>query len=379
MKRSYNKAGLSVLALYGAMSVVSSLALTIFTGIGAVVMLMKDRRILDLFQGSSKPDIRALYTYIESSDLFAFVIIGLMVGSALGMFVGIKVMKKLLPERENIPIPKKPLTGKEIFFMIMMAFGLWGIGAFIGNLPEWFGIGVPNTILSSRRKIMLVYYAYAMIGAPFFEELAFRKTLLNALHPYGEAQAAFATALLFGLMHGNPAQFILAFTLGLLLAAVYQRTGKIIYTMLLHFLINTSATIPDILIMFIGHEETITIIWYIVMGTIILAGLVMVFVFGKKQEFLSLSETGNPDANRNMFKNVGMRIAVIGGMVLVAGTEAVTFIACITSGDFGAEVLLRLVPLALSIVIIILVMKMIGKPFTIKAEAVPEIGPGREE
>ena len=379
MKRSYNKAGLSVLALYGAMSVVSSLALTIFTGIGAVVMLMKDRRILDLFQGSSKPDIRALYTYVESSDLFAFVIIGLMVGSALGMFVGIKVMKKLLPERENIPIPKKPLTGKEIFFMIMMAFGLWGIGAFIGNLPEWFGIGVPNTILSSRRKIMLVYYAYAMIGAPFFEELAFRKTLLNALHPYGEAQAAFATALLFGLMHGNPAQFILAFTLGLLLAAVYQRTGKIIYTMLLHFLINTSATIPDILIMFIGHEETITIIWYIVMGTIILAGLVMVFVFGKKQEFLSLSETGNPDANRNMFKNVGMRIAVIGGMVLVAGTEAVTFIACITSGDFGAEVLLRLVPLALSIVIIILVMKMIGKPFTIKAEAVPEIGPGRKE
>ena len=379
MKRSYNKAGLSVLALYGAMSVVSSLALTIFTGIGAVVMLMKDRRILDLFQGSSKPDIRALYTYIESSDLFAFVIIGLMVGSALGMFVGIKVMKKLLPERENIPIPKKPLTGKEMLFMIMMAFGLWGIGAFIGNLPEWFGIGVPNAILSSRRKIMLVYYVYAMIGAPVFEELAFRKTLLNALHPYGEAQAAFATALLFGLMHGNPAQFILAFTLGLLLAAVYQRTGKIIYTMLLHFLINTSATIPDILIMFIGHEETITIIWYIVMGTIILAGLVMVFVFGKKQEFLSLSETGNPDANRNMFKNVGMRIAVIGGMVLVAGTEAVTFIACITSGDFGAEVLLRLVPLALSIVIIILVMKMIGKPFTIKAEAVPEIGPGREE
>ena len=379
MKRSYNKAGLSVLALYGAMSVVSSLALTIFTGIGAVVMLMKDRRILDLFQGSSKPDIRALYTYIESSDLFAFVIIGLMVGSALGMFVGIKVMKKLLPERENIPIPKKSLTGKEMLFMIMMAFGLWGIGAFIGNLPEWFGIGVPNAILSSRRKIMLVYYVYAMIGAPVFEELAFRKTLLNALHPYGEAQAAFATALLFGLMHGNPAQFILAFTLGLILAAVYQRTGKIIYTMLLHFLINTSATIPDILIMFIGHEETITIIWYIVMGTIILAGLVMVFVFGKKQEFLSLSETGNPDANRNMFKNVGMRIAVIGGMVLVAGTEAVTFIACITSGDFGAEVLLRLVPLALSIVIIILVMKMIGKPFTIKAEAVPEIGPGREE
>ncbi len=378
MKRSYNKAGLSVLALYGAMSVVSSLALTIFTGIGAVVMLMKDRRILDLFQGSSKPDIRALYTYIESSDLFAFVIIGLMVGSALGMFVGIKVMKKLLPERENIPIPKKSLTGKEMLFMIMMAFGLWGIGAFIGNLPEWFGIGVPNAILSSRRKIMLVYYVYAMIGAPVFEELAFRKTLLNALHPYGEAQAAFATALLFGLMHGNPAQFILAFTLGLLLAAVYQRTGKIIYTMLLHFLINPSAPIPDILIMFLGPEETITIIWYIVMGTIILAGLVMVFVFGKKQEFLSLSETGNPDANRNMFKNVGMRIAVIGGMVLVAGTEAVTFIACITSGDFGAEVLLRLVPLALSIVMIILVTKMIGKPFAAAPEAAPETMSGTE-
>ena len=87
MKRTYNKAGLSVLALYGVMSVVSSLALTIFTGIGAAIVLMKDRRILDLFQGSSKPDIRTLYTYIESSELLAFVIIGLMVGSALGMFI----------------------------------------------------------------------------------------------------------------------------------------------------------------------------------------------------------------------------------------------------------------------------------------------------
>lgn len=379
MRKAYNRAGLSVLVLYGVMSVVSTVVLLVMGVIGAMVTTLRSSSILDALRRSNPLNQNDLLRAFEGSDFLVFIILGMVIGSALGMFVGIKIMKKILPERNNIPIPKQTLSGGEIGLMIAMAFGLWGVGTFIGNLPSWFGGGA---LFTEEPKIMIIYSLYAVIGAPFFEELAFRKTLLNALHPYGEAPAAFASALLFGLMHGNPGQFMLAFMLGLLLAAVYQRTGKIIYTMLLHFLINFSATVPDVVIMFAGHAELVTNIWYIVMGVIVIAGIVLLIVFGRKQRFLALSQSGNPSANRSMFRNPGMLIAVIGGTILVTLTKAATVLLSLESRDPGPLLTLEAVPAAACIVVVILVTTRIGRPFKTEEEPIQpqavsgDYGPG---
>ncbi len=365
MRKTYNRAGLSILVLYGVMSVVSTVVMIAMLVLGGIFMSLQTSGILERLRGSSLFDLDDIYRVFEGTDLLVFVILGQVIGSALGLFIGIQIMKKLLPERNNIPIPKQKLNGNEIWLMIAMAFGLWGVGTFIGNLPAWFGV---ETIFTEQPKIMLLSYVYTVFGAPFFEELAFRKTLLNAMHPYGEAPAAFASALLFGLMHGNPGQFMLAFMLGLLLASVYQRTGKIIYTMFLHFLINLSATIPNIVIMFAGGTQAVTVIWYIVMGIIVVGGVVILFVFGKKQRFLALSQSGNPAAKRNMFRNPGMLIAVIGGLVVVCATEGLSLLRALRSGEYSAEVYLKLVPIAACIAAVILVINLIGRPFGVEQE-----------
>lgn len=77
------------------------------------------------------------------------------------------------------------------------------------------------------------------VAAPVCEEIMFRRLILDRLRPYGDAFAVLASALAFGLMHGNLSQFLYAFTLGCVFGYVALVTGRIRYTILLHALINS--------------------------------------------------------------------------------------------------------------------------------------------
>ena len=62
--------------------------------------------------------------------------------------------------------------------------------------------------------------------------------LLRRLRPYGERFALVASALCFGLFHGNLNQFFYAFLLGLVLAELALSTGCLWQAVLLHALVN---------------------------------------------------------------------------------------------------------------------------------------------
>lgn len=79
---------------------------------------------------------------------------------------------------------------------------------------------------------------FPVLIGPMFEELFFRKALIDYLSPYGERFALIFSALSFGLFHGNLVQFLYAFLIGLVFAYIYLRTGQIRWTMLLHILVN---------------------------------------------------------------------------------------------------------------------------------------------
>ena len=70
------------------------------------------------------------------------------------------------------------------------------------------------------------------------EELVFRKLLCDRLLPLGEGYAVVISAVTFALVHGNFYQFFYALAVGLLLATVYVKTGKIWITMLYHGAVN---------------------------------------------------------------------------------------------------------------------------------------------
>ena len=74
------------------------------------------------------------------------------------------------------------------------------------------------------------------------EEFLFRGAILSNLLPFGRTQAIFISALLFGLMHQNVAQFFYAFCAGIILGLVYERTGSIWNCMFLHLVNNFFST-----------------------------------------------------------------------------------------------------------------------------------------
>ena len=73
---------------------------------------------------------------------------------------------------------------------------------------------------------------------PILEELLFRRLLCSRLLPLGEKQAVIISAAIFGLIHGNLYQFAYAFLIGLVFGYIYVKTGKLIYTMIFHCIIN---------------------------------------------------------------------------------------------------------------------------------------------
>ena len=79
---------------------------------------------------------------------------------------------------------------------------------------------------------------FIAILAPILEEIVFRKLICRRLLPLGEGYAIILSAIIFGLCHENFFQFFYALGVGLILALIYVKTGKLIHTITFHAIIN---------------------------------------------------------------------------------------------------------------------------------------------
>lgn len=109
---------------------------------------------------------------------------------------------------------------------------------FCGSSGSWRGAPVSNPVESIQNYPAALNLLLGCVIAPAAEELMFRRLLLDRLRPYGDRFAVFASALCFGLFHGNLNQMFYAFALGVIFAYVMLRTGRLWQTVLLHALVN---------------------------------------------------------------------------------------------------------------------------------------------
>ncbi|MCR5060942.1 MAG: CPBP family intramembrane metalloprotease [Saccharofermentans sp.] len=91
---------------------------------------------------------------------------------------------------------------------------------------------------------VLIFFLMAVFPG-IVEELIFRGVLFRYLRRYGFFFAAFVSSLIFGLVHMNFTQLIFAGIMGFLLCIVYEKTGHLWCSMLLHFLNNAYAVLMD--------------------------------------------------------------------------------------------------------------------------------------
>ncbi|MGN1102272.1 MAG: lysostaphin resistance A-like protein [Huintestinicola sp.] len=115
------------------------------------------------------------------------------------------------------------------------------------------------------------------IAAPIGEELMFRGVILRRLSNVSQRFAIFASALIFGLMHGNLIQMILGFCVGLVFGYTAVKTGSLLLPIAGHIFINTAAVSCSILT-FLTDEETANTYWLCVLGVFFVIGIITLII-----------------------------------------------------------------------------------------------------
>ena len=105
---------------------------------------------------------------------------------------------------------------------------------------------LPNIVEQELADVMMHRGGYFVVCllAPVAEELVFRGAVLRSLllwRPQWRWAMIGVSALLFALIHMNPAQMPHAFVIGLLLGWMYERTGSIAPGIAFHWANNTAA------------------------------------------------------------------------------------------------------------------------------------------
>ncbi len=113
-------------------------------------------------------------------------------------------------------------------------------GPFFGKYYEFF-----TKLMEQLTDDPVVMIITAVICAPIFEEIVFRGIIQKGLINKGvrPVNAILMASVIFGLVHGNPWQFVGAVLLGCVLGLVYYKTKSLLLPMLLHGFNNLCSTI----------------------------------------------------------------------------------------------------------------------------------------
>ncbi len=202
-------------------------------------------------------------------------------------------------------MPIKAISWQLLLPLVVSILGLLIVSLELGKVmmslaptPE----GVKDTLrglVGKKTSYWLAFYG-AVIQTPIIEEALFRGIIVGGLLAYwSKYQAAIWSAILFGIYHLNPAQFPVAFILGLVFAWWIIQTGSLLPCILGHALNNFLAItlarsgIPG----FKNPKALIFLPWWVVVCAVLLAaiGLWWFYQVAKREETDHLEAEVEPE------------------------------------------------------------------------------------
>ena len=164
-------------------------------------------------------------------------------------------------------------------------------GSVIVSVLAEFGIYVPDPMPEEPRGIfgMAVTFIGTTIVPPIVEEFAMRGLVMGSLRKHGDGFAIIASALLFGLVHGNLMQIPFAFIVGLALGFAVVKTGSIWTGVIIHAVNNGAATLMGWATEGLSSngQNVVTLIYFIVCMLCAFVGVLL--LKGRSSEALALS------------------------------------------------------------------------------------------
>lgn len=161
------------------------------------------------------------------------------------------------------------------------------------DVTDMFEINNNSSLLSK----IIVILALAVTPA-IFEELFFRKAIIDFTLPHGKYFALLFSSLLFGILHMNLSQGLFAFLIGLILGIIYLYTKDIKLTMLIHFINNGFAAVSLILPDFAFLLVSLLLIVFLLAGFVLL-----IFTLINKENRNTMLNLFTHKLSLNTFKN----------------------------------------------------------------------------
>ena len=234
----------------------------------------------------------------------------------------IYLMKKI----ESTNIDKERLTIKSILKYCCIALTLMWIGNLVGlGITTLIGNTMTSEIINPIEQLIHntnIYINIIIISivAPIFEEILFRKFLIDRTIKYGAKLSILLSALLFAFFHGNLSQFFYAFLIGAFFAYVYIKTGKIIYSIILHAFVNFYGSVASVFVTSSAHnlvngitmanigDITIIAVYAIILLISWIVGLYMIFT---KYNKLELNDSAREIFLEKPFSTVLLNLGMI--------------------------------------------------------------------
>ncbi len=260
------------------------------------------------------------------------------------MYIGLRAAPVTPLNRYFVPLhlraysdtyEKPRFTVGQFFILLFLGFGCMYIGNIIGSTLMSILSAITGHDYQSGLESMVsespmwMTFLGTCICAPIGEELLFRKLLIDRARRFGDAPAILLSGFFFGIFHGNFFQFFYAFLIGIILAYIYTRTGKLWICSLMHAIVNLFGGIimPELagllptdptesLTRLQSYVNLFLAVW--IYGLIILA--IVLTITRWKRMVLSKGSTPLPEQNavKNMLLNPGMIAAFVVMALLMA-------------------------------------------------------------
>lgn len=161
-----------------------------------------------------------------------------------GRFLGVRCRFPMRPNRISSALLAIPAG-----FALCLSANY--VSTLVGMATESVGVELsqPEQLLPTDPAGILIYLLSVVLIPPLVEEFAIRGVVMQPLLPYGRGFAVCASALVFGVMHGNPKQMVFAFVSGLVIGAFTARTGSLLTGIGIHLFNNAFSVLNSYLVL----------------------------------------------------------------------------------------------------------------------------------
>lgn len=188
---------------------------------------------------------------VADVDAFMEFIIQVVMATAMPSLIASALFMLLIyvlhRHRIKQPLDIKSVDWKKLAFFaglgcilnIVTNLAVTGLANFV---PEsWVAALEQSTGSVSTGQPFLVLLLGTGILVPIMEEITFRYGLHRNIAKSNVVWAYIISAIVFGLVHGNPIQIMYATVMGVFLSFAYQKTNNLWYPIVIHMAVNSSS------------------------------------------------------------------------------------------------------------------------------------------